>query len=182
MPRFAALLRGVNVGKASRLPMADFKQLLQGLGFTDVATLLNSGNAVFTSSGGSALDHANRIAGALAETLGLKVSVVVKSSDELAAAVAGNPFTVPEADHSKFLVAFANDRAALQALEGLQVVIQPHERLVVGREAAYLYCARGILDSQAGKALLGKVGQSVTTRNWATTLKLLALCGPQVAE
>lgn len=182
MPRFAVLLRGVNVGKANRLPMADFKALLLGLGFTDVATLLNSGNAAFTSPGGSAVNHANQIAGALAETLGLKVSVVVKSSDDLAAAVAGNPIAVAEADHSKFLVAFTNDASALQALDGLQAVIEPPERLVVGREAAYLYCARGILDSQAGKALLGKVGQSVTTRNWATTLKLLALCGPQVAE
>lgn len=182
MPRFAALLRGVNVGKANRLPMADFKALLIRLGYTDVATLLNSGNAVFTSPDGSALNHANQIAGALDETLGLRVSVVVKSSAELAAAVAGNPIDVPEADHSKFLVAFANDPAALQALDGLQAVIQPPERLVVGPKAAYLYCANGILDGQAGKALLGKVGQSVTTRNWATTLKLLALCGhPAVA-
>jgi uncharacterized protein (DUF1697 family) len=182
MPRFAALLRGVNVGKANRLPMADFKQLLLRLGYTDVATLLNSGNAVFTNPDESAANHANQIAGALAETLGLKVSVVVKSSGELAAAVAGNPITVPEADHSKFLVAFANDRAALQALDGLQAVIEPPERLAVGPEAAYLYCASGLLDSKAGAALLGKVGKSVTTRNWATTLKLLALCDATAAD
>lgn len=181
MPRFAALLRGVNVGRANRLPMADFKPLLQGLGFTDVATLLNSGNAVFTGPGGSAANHANQIACALADMLGLKVSVVVKSGGELAAAVAGNPINVPEADHSKFLVAFANDAAALQALDALQPLIQPPERLVVGPGAAYLYCASGLLDSKAGAALLGKVGRSVTTRNWATTLKLLAMCGPQVA-
>jgi uncharacterized protein (DUF1697 family) len=182
MPRFAVLLRGVNVGKANRLPMADFKQLLQGLGFADVATLLNSGNAVFTSPGGSAANHATQIAGALAETLGLKVSVVVKSSDELAAAVAGNPIAVPATDHSKFLIAFANDPAALQALDALQPLIRPPERLVVGPEAAYLYCASGLLDSKAGAALLGKVGRAVTTRNWATTLKLLALCGNPKAE
>jgi uncharacterized protein (DUF1697 family) len=181
MPRFAALLRGVNVGKANRLPMADFKQLLQGLGFADVATLLNSGNAVFTCPGGSAANHATQIAGALAETLGLKVSVVVKSSAELATAVAGNSIAVPATDHSKFLVAFVSDPAALQALDALQPLIQPPERLVVGPEAAYLYCASGLLDSKAGAALLGKVGRSVTTRNWATTLKLLALCGHPAA-
>jgi uncharacterized protein (DUF1697 family) len=181
MPRFVALLRGVNVGKANRLAMADFKGLLLGLGYSDVATLLNSGNAVFTSPGGSALNHADIIAGALAESLGLKVSVVVKSCDEWAAAVAGNPIAVPDADHSKFLVAFANGPAALQALGALQALILPPERLVVGREAAYLYCANGILDSQAGTALLGKVGRSVTTRNWATTLKLLSLCGDPAA-
>jgi uncharacterized protein (DUF1697 family) len=128
------------------------------------------------------LNHANHIAGALAESLGLKVSVVVKSGAELAAAVAGNPIAVPDADHSKFLVAFANDPEPLRALDALQALVQPPERLVVGPEAAYLYCASGILESKAGAALLGKVGRSVTTRNWATTLKLLALCGRGAAD
>ena len=45
--RYIALWRGINVGKAKRLAMADLKALLAELGATDVATLLNSGNAVF---------------------------------------------------------------------------------------------------------------------------------------
>ena len=45
MPTFVALLRGVNVGKAKRVPMAEFRALLLALGYTRVATLLNSGNA-----------------------------------------------------------------------------------------------------------------------------------------
>src|ERR1043165_6840469 len=48
MPRYVALFRGINVGKAKRIAMADLRKLLEKLGYTAVATLLNSGNAIFT--------------------------------------------------------------------------------------------------------------------------------------
>lgn len=51
MPKFVALLRGVNVGGAKRVPMAQLRTLLSDLGYTQVATLLNSGNAVFGAPG-----------------------------------------------------------------------------------------------------------------------------------
>jgi uncharacterized protein (DUF1697 family) len=181
MPRFVVLLRGVNVGKGNRVPMADFKSVLEALGYADVTTLLNSGNAVFNSSQRSATRHSKCIAAALFESMGVQVATVVKSSAEFATAVAANPITVPEADHSKLLVTFAQDRATLLALEPIQALVQPPERLAVGKEAAYLYCASGILASKAGAALLGRTGQSVTTRNWATTLKLASLLGGSAA-
>ena len=53
MPAYIVLLRGVNVGKAKRVPMAEFRKLLEGLGYTNVATLLNSGNAVFRAPAGA---------------------------------------------------------------------------------------------------------------------------------
>ena len=53
MTTFVALLRGVNVGKSKRVPMAEFRMLLSGLGYTDVVTLLNSGNAVFRARSGT---------------------------------------------------------------------------------------------------------------------------------
>ena len=49
MTTYIALLRGINVGKAKRIAMADLRALLEGLGHADVATLLNSGNVVFRS-------------------------------------------------------------------------------------------------------------------------------------
>lgn len=177
MPRFVALLRGVNVGKGKRVPMADFRALLEGLGCTDVATLLNSGNAVFTSAGRSTTKHAAGIADALAREMGVSCSTIVKSGAELAAIIAANPLEVPPADHSRFLVAFAQDARTLQPLQALAALAQPPERFVVGAEAAYLHCANGILESKLGAAMLGPAGRSVTTRNWATVLKLAALSG-----
>lgn len=182
MPAFVALLRGVNVGGAKRVPMADWRALMAGLGYTRVVTLLNSGNAVFHAPGGAgaAKRHAKAIAAALAAQMAVEVPVIVKSAAELAAIVEGNTLAAaaagePEVDPSQLLVAFAPDAAALATLAPVADLVRPPERFVLGPYAAYLHCAGGILQSRAGEALLGKAGRAVTTRNWATTLKLKAL-------
>jgi uncharacterized protein (DUF1697 family) len=175
MPTFVVLLRGVNVGKAKRVPMAEFRSLLEGLGCTGVATLLNSGNAVFRAPAGSAASHAARIAAALSRRFGFEVPTIVKTAQELAGLVTENPIEVADAEHSRFLVAFVQDGKALSGLAAIGPLVVPPERFAVGRHAAYLLCAAGILQSKAGKELLGKAGRSATTRNWATVLKLQAL-------
>ncbi len=175
MTTYVALLRGVNIGKAKRVPMADLRKLLAGLGFTDVATLLNSGNAVFRGKAGTPKQHAAAIAAAIARRLKVEVPVIVKTARELAAIVDGNPFPMTDEAHSRFLVAFTQDRAELARLAALEPLLLPGEQFAVGGEAAYLHCAGGILKSKAGEALLGKLGRGATTRNLATTLKLHAL-------
>jgi uncharacterized protein (DUF1697 family) len=172
VPQFVVLLRGVNVGKGNRVPMAAFRELLESEGLSDVKTLLNSGNAVFRSSKRSAANHASNIAARLQESLEVRVLVVVMSSAEFLAAVTENPFVVPEDHHSRFLVAFAQSKAAIQALSALSPMVEPPERLHVGSRAAYLHCARGILESKVAGGLVGKRDRDITTRNWATILKL----------
>lgn len=175
MPRFVVLLRGVNVGKGNRVPMADFRRLLEAQGYTEVRTLLNSGNAVFGSTGRSAAAHARHIADSLQRHLGLNIQVVVKSYAEFLEAVAENSLSPGESGHSRILAVFSQERQALRALSALQHLVRPNERFVIGRQAAYLHCAGGILESKVATALLGKTGRSFTSRNWATVLKLKAL-------
>ena len=178
MPAFIALLRGVNVGKAKRVPMAEFRKLLEGLGYTNVATLLNSGNAVFRASAGTSKKHASDIAAAILRKLKVDVPVIVKSATELAAIVAENPFTVEGPERSRMLVAFTQDREGQASVSSIASLVSPPEKFLDGRHAAYLYCADGILESKAGAALLGKAGKQATTRNLATTLKLYELANP----
>jgi uncharacterized protein (DUF1697 family) len=175
MPAFVALLRGVNVGKAKRVPMAELRALLSSLGYTGVATLLNSGNAVFRAPRGTPVKHAADIAAAISTELNVEVPVIVKSASELAAIVSNNPIKATTEEHSRFLVAFVQDTKALSSLAAIESLVVPPEQFAVGKNAAYLLCAGGILESKAGEALLGKVGKSATTRNWATVLKLKAL-------
>lgn len=175
VPTFVALLRGVNVGKAKRVPMAELRALLAGLGYARVATLLNSGNAVFRAAKGSAAKHAADIAAAIATQLGVEVPVIVKSAKELADIVAENPIRAEVGDPSRFLVAFVQDPNSLRGLAAIEPLVVPPEAFAFGRQAAYLLCAGGILQSKAAEALLGKAGRSATTRNWATVLKLHAL-------
>ncbi|MCM5681580.1 DUF1697 domain-containing protein [Schlegelella sp. S2-27] len=177
MPKFVALLRGINVGKAKRVPMADLRALLAELGYTDTATLLNSGNAVFRANQGAPAQHAANIAAAMLQRLKLDVPVIVKSARELSAIVGENTLAEKASNPSQLLVVFAQDNASLSALHVVEAAIEPPEQFLVGKNAAYLHCAAGILESKAGGALLGKAGKTVTTRNWATVLKLQALVG-----
>ena len=175
MPVFVAMLRGVNVGRAKRIPMADLRALLSKLDYTRVATVLNSGNAVFCATRRSSATHARSIAAAIAGTLGIEVPVVVKSAREFASIVAENPLGGEGTDPSRLLVALAQDPNALPGLAAIGKLLTPPERFVLGRHAAYLLCACGIRDSKAAAALLGKAGRFATTRNWATVSKLQAL-------
>jgi uncharacterized protein (DUF1697 family) len=177
MTTFVALLRGVNIGKAKRVPMAEFRKLLAGLGLEEVVTLLNSGNAVFRSKSVAPARIASDIAAAISRHLKVEVPVIVKSAKEFAAIVADNPFKAGAADHSRFLVAFTQETESLADLAAIASLVTPPERFAIGRHAAYLHCADGILKSKAGEAMLGKVGRKATTRNLATTLKLHALAG-----
>ena len=181
MSRFAVLLRGVNVGKGNRVPMAEFRAVLEKLGHGSVRTLLNSGNAVFSSSSRSSGKLAEGIASAVKGHFGVVTPVIVKSAAELDAIVKNNPFPPPEPDHSRFLVAFAMNPTKLQELTTLSSLVRPGEQFAVTERAAYLCCAGGLLECKVAEAILGRAGRSITTRNWATVLKLSTLLGESAA-
>ena len=175
MPRYVALFRGINVGKAKRVAMADLRALLAKLGYTDIATLLNSGNAVFTGEAAASARHAERIRAAVARQLGVDARVIIKSGKEIAAIIAGNALEKIATDHSRLLVAMTDDAKALAALRTLANADWKNEKVHLGKEAAYLWCANGILESKAAGQLLGQLKGTGTTRNWATLLKIHAL-------
>ena len=177
MARFVALLRGVNVGRGKRVPMARLRELLGALGYGDVQTLLNSGNAVFESATRSTRAHASLIRMAIAESLDVDVPVIVKSSGEMKAILAENTLASFATDPSRLLVAFTGSPEDLRALAALAPHARPPERFLLGKHAAYLWCPKGILQSRAAEALLGRVGRAATSRNWATLAKIFALLG-----
>jgi uncharacterized protein (DUF1697 family) len=168
---YIALLRGVNVGRANRVAMADLRRLLGELGFTSVRTLLNSGNALFETDAAGAIDAAARIEAAIASDLGAVARVVVVSAADLERAVSDNPLT-PVSEPSRFVVAFLApdaDASRLRGMEGRDW--SPEAFALVGR-VAYLSCVNGIADSPVAAALAQALGATVTSRNWATVLRL----------
>ena len=82
--KHVALLRGINVGKSVQVPMKDLKVLLEGLGFSDVSTYLNSGNAVFSSSL-SVPDLTCLLEDELERVFGQRIPTLVKTSAEVIA-------------------------------------------------------------------------------------------------
>jgi uncharacterized protein (DUF1697 family)/uncharacterized damage-inducible protein DinB len=175
--RFVALLRGVNVGKGKRVPMADLRALLEGLGFASVRTLLNSGNAVFDAGGGTENEHADAIAAALEARLGVATPVVVKTAEAWRRIVAGNPMAPREQEYARFLVAFGRTPEDVRSLAPLAASARDTERLAITDDAAYLAWPAGISKGEVAAAVLGRAGRRVTTRNWATVVKIDAILG-----
>jgi uncharacterized protein (DUF1697 family) len=175
--KHVALIRGINVGRAKRVAMADLRELVEGLGYRDVRTLLNSGNVVFTVPGAARKNHAARIEEAMTERLGVSARVTVLTADELAAVVADNPHGRIATDPSRLLVTVLTAPADRKGLLPLARKDWSPEAFGIGRRAAYVWCPKSMLESPLFTAVTRLVGDGATTRNWATVTKLHALAG-----
>jgi len=120
--RFAALLRGINVGRAKRIAMADLRDAFESLGYRNVRTLLNSGNVVFDGPAQPVARHAARIRKSVADDLGVDALVVVKTADEVAGAIAENKLAKIATDPKRLLVVFTTDAKSLAALAPIRSV------------------------------------------------------------
>lgn len=170
-----ALLRGINVGRAKRIAMADLRALVEGLGHENVRTLLNSGNVVFEAKRPVASRIAGAIDAALRRDHGFSSAVVVVTAAELRRIIEANPLLGVATDHSRHLVAFVSPRSALVRAKVLLERSWEPEALALGPDAAYLWCAAGIIESRLMQEFARLTKDAATARNWATVLKLQAL-------
>jgi len=171
--RFVALLRGINVGGTRRVPMAELRELAEGLGCADVATYIQSGNLVCTASGkAGALE--TRLEAALAQHFGFEVATLVRDAKTWSALVAANPLAkLAAADPAHLLVGLAKAKLAKDVLAGLRERAQGAERVELAGEALWLHYAAGVARSKLTPALLDRcAGSTVTARNWRTVLEL----------
>ena len=175
--RHVALIRGINVGRAKRVAMADLRALVERLGYSEVRTLLNSGNVVFTTRGAVSGNAGARIEEGLASKLGVSARVIVLSARELATVVTDNPLLDVADDPSRLLVAVLADPAHRSWLKPLVQQDWAPEALAVGARVAYLWCPNGMMASRLAEAVGRVLRDGVTTRNWATMTKLHALAG-----
>ena len=173
--RQVALIRGINVGRAKRVAMSDLRALVEGLGYGEVRTLLNSGNVVFRVPAARRGDIAGRIEKAITARLGISARVIVLSAADLAAVVAGNRLGPVAKDPSRLLVTVLKNPADRKLLVPLTRRDWAPEALSLGVRVAYLWCPDGVLDSRLIEAVGRALGDGVTTRNWATVRKLQAL-------
>ncbi len=179
MGTYLLLLRGINVGGRNRLPMADLRALVAGLGHGDVRTHLQSGNVVCTGAGRPA-DVADGLAVALRAELSLDVAVVARTAAQWDAMVTANPFASEGGDPKRLHVTFltaspAPDRAA--ELEAASAAFAPDRIAVVGADV-FLDLPDGYADTRLqGGVLEKRLGQVATTRNWRTVTALADLAG-----
>lgn len=174
--RYIALLRGVNVGRAKRVPMADLCKLVGSLGFSDVKSVLNSGNVVFTGPAAAPAKVAAAIEEMLVLRLGVAARVIVLDKHELSTIVEENSLLPVATDHSRLLTFVLADASLRDALEPLHGQDWAPGALALGQRAVYVWCPDGVLDSAAAAAVGKQLGDKTTSRNWSTLSKLHALC------
>ena len=179
MTTHIALIRGINVGRNKRVAMADLRALLSDLGYGDVRTLLQSGNAVFTAAG-SAATVAMAIEEAMTEQLKVTARVLVRSPAQLGTAIDADPFGERAADGSKHFLGFLDQKPADAAVDavpqlGPEPDTAPDEARFIGGHL-YLWCPNGISKSTLWQVNWDKaLGTAVTVRNWNPVSKLLEL-------
>jgi uncharacterized protein (DUF1697 family) len=177
MTTYVGLLRAVNLGAHNKIGMSNLRELLVGLGMTDVQTLLLSGNLVFRSDVRTTAELERLIESAAAKRLGVATDVLVRSNKEWKAIVAGNPFpNEAKQDPSHVLVMPLKDAPNRTDVSALQAGITGRETVRAHGKCVYIVYPDGIGRSRLTIALIEKkLGTRGTGRNWNTVLKLAVL-------
>lgn len=163
MTTFIALIRGINVGGNKKLSMAELASVCKALGYTNVRTLLNSGNVIFDAKSAKAPD--------LEKALPVEARVILRTPAELKKAMDRNPL---EGEPNKVMIMFL-EREARTGLDWGG----PEEARVDGRHV-YLYYPNGSGTTKLTNTFIErKLGVAGTTRNLNTVTRLLALTDPK---
>lgn len=165
-----AFLRAVNLGKR-RVAMPKAVEVLEGLGYEDVWSYINSGNLVFEATGKRA-DHEAAIAEALEAEFGFEVTTFVRTATELRKILALEPFTVKDGD--TYFVTFLQKPPSAAATRELEAHSNDFDTLLVqGRDVHWLMhglSSATTVDKRKWKV----VGEHSTSRNTTMLRKLIA--------
>lgn len=172
-----ALLRGINVGGHGKLSMADLRAAVEDLGHADVATLLQSGNAVFTSDRTDADALGAELTERRSADLGVSPTVMVRTAAELVAVAEANPY--PEqarADPTRVHVGFLAAEPADPSVLSFDHDSHAPEEFVHDGRTVYLHLPNGIGRSRLAAELTRRARDvGITMRNWRTVARLVEM-------
>lgn len=174
---YVALLRGINVGGHNRVSMTDLRGLLGRLGFTDVRSLLQSGNLVLRAGARPVAEMERRFEAEAQKHLGLGAAFFVRTAQEWDAVVASNPFPeAAERDPSHLAVVFLRTQPAAGDVDALRQAIKGRELVRPDGRQLYAFYPDGMGRSRLTNDLIErKLAGQGTARNWNTILKVQAL-------
>lgn len=157
--------------------MAKLRGALEGAGFEDVRTHLQSGNVVLSSKTKSD-ETRGTCERLIRDEFGLEIDVVVRTPAELARVVKRNPLGKVASDPKRYQVSFLAGALPAASKRKLEAAVQEPEQLVFGGREIYAWHPTGVARSKLWAALAGKgLGVTATARNWTTVTKLLELAG-----
>ncbi|MFI8237885.1 DUF1697 domain-containing protein [Streptomyces sp. NPDC085866] len=182
MTTYAALLRGINVGGSKKLPMADLRTLMTGLGHDGVRTHLQSGQAVFTTDRGDEDSLAAELARAIEDRFGFPVDVIVRDHAYVRAVAEACPFPAAELEAKQLHVTYFSAPVTAERFAEIDPAAHLPEEFRLGDRCLYLYAPDGLGRSKLAEALSRPritKGVIATSRNWNTVLKLIELTAPE---
>jgi uncharacterized protein (DUF1697 family) len=175
LTRYALLLRGVNVGTKNSLPMAELRSMLANVGCSGVQTYVQSGNAVFetklsTAALTTAIEHA------LEAYMGRPIATTLRTLAQLKAVIDGNPFARVATKSAYLCVTFLSHAPTKAELSRLHAQDWKPDLFAIAGKEIYTWYPNGQGRSPLAAAL-GKLPLrgTVTTRNWNTVQKLVAM-------
>lgn len=176
MATYIAILRGINVSGHKIIKMERLRAAFDDMGFAHIKTYVQSGNVIFETSEPPA-GLAAKIEKKILNEFGFDVPVLTKSSKEMMDIVKRNPFLNDASiDQSKLHVTFLSDDPPRNALELLEPLAAGAEQVRIAGRAVYLHCPNGYGNTKlTNTAIEKKLSCRTTTRNWATTNKLLEM-------
>jgi uncharacterized protein (DUF1697 family) len=170
---YVAFLRGVNLGPNNKISMPALRAMAEDLGYTDVATYINSGNLIISSSKKAATVE-REISNAIKDTFGRPIDVTVRTAAQLKKILAENPY--PDGNPSQVTVAFLTKAPAANAQDKVAAVATDHEPFTFAGQDVYVNYSQGIGKSKLAERFSDIIGVSSTVRNIRTVEKVLALC------
>ena len=181
MPRYLALLRGINVGGHNKVAMADLRDLAAALGLADATTYIQSGNLLFSCAQADTAELADMLEREIASRLGVRPAVIVLSRGELKQVIADNPFPHemnPKCLHAVFRrdeISSAGAAAVAAAVQQARDAGSHDDATIVGR-TLFLHTPDGFGRSElAAQLTRSSVQAAGTARNWATVTKLMGM-------
>ena len=189
--RYIALLRGINVGGKTKVPMPELKELFEELAFENVKTYINSGNVAFEIAAGKpgissphvskgSVDHEFRLIEKIERSIhkrfSLPIQVMVRAQEAIETVLSNNPFAGQFESHKEMHVLFMkNEMPPDKQTQLLEKQTADERFAVLGREI-YCHLRLGVADSLLGKGFIEKkLKVPVTGRNWRTVQKLAEL-------
>jgi uncharacterized protein (DUF1697 family) len=166
--KYIAFLRGINVGGSGILKMAELKELCLKLGFTNVKTFIQSGNAIFESSL-AANQVLEKLELALEKKMGKPVTACIRTPAELSEVLKKIPFSKEEP--AKVAILFFKESVKNNFLNNVSASTE--ETVKLGKREVYIFYTNGMGKS---KLKLPKEALQGTMRNLNTAQKILALC------
>jgi len=176
MTTYLALLRAVNVGGKSKLPMAELRNALEDAGFERVRTYIQSGNILLDAPDGDRSALSQRISALILEQFGVTSPAVIVTRDELALAVAGYPYPTDTPNDKLAHILFLADEPSAGRVASLDPDRSPGDQFQVEGRVVYLHFASGIGSSKLTNAWFDRqLGTISTARNLKTCRTLLAM-------